>query len=253
MRPSQSDLALLAGRARRLLAVFPHPDDESYGCAGALARAGADPEAAAVLLCLTHGEASSMGSARGLDPDGVARLRGRRMEQVAGLLGLDGMVVESLPDSKLAHLDIDEVAAPIRRVLEALRPQVVIGHDPRGVNGHLDHIATHWALRVALRDHGPLRFAMLAYPPSVCEAAKPRLLFPTPEDDIDAVVYLSPDEVEAKEACLRTHEALVTLRADGGPGLLLRPPVERYDFFGEPLDEPVDDLFSGLPSRARTP
>ena len=42
------------------------------------------------------------------------------------------------------------------------------------------------------------------------------------------------------------HEALVTLRDDGEPELIRRPPIERYAFFGERFDPPLDDLFAGL-------
>ncbi|MHC4549236.1 MAG: PIG-L deacetylase family protein [Planctomycetota bacterium] len=237
-------LASLRGCARRVLAVFPHPDDEAYGCAGTLARAGADPEAAAVLFCVTRGEASSMGPARGLRPAEVGDLRERRLEQVAAILRLDGLVVGDFPDGGLDRSDARALAAAVRRVIEAFRPQVLIGHDPRGVNAHPDHIATHWATRHALAGEDAVRFAMLAYPPSVAEAARPRLLFPTPLEEIDAVLHLTPDEIEAKERCLRIHEALVTLQPGGDGRLLHRPPVERYDFLGEERSPPVSDLFA---------
>ena len=46
---------------------------------------------------------------------------------------------------------------------------------------------------------------------------------------------------------LRLHEALVTLRADhDDETLLLRPPIERYDFLGEDFTPPADDLFAAL-------
>ena len=76
-------LKALSRRKKRLLAVFPHPDDEAYGCAGALARAGRDPDGAAVLLCLTRGEASKMGPERGLSPDEVCDSLSRRGTRVA--------------------------------------------------------------------------------------------------------------------------------------------------------------------------
>ena len=235
-------LRSLRPRARRLLAVFPHPDDESYGCAGTLKRLAADPDAATVLLCLTRGEASEMGPARGLGPEEVADLRAQRMEEVGRILGLDGLIVGELPDGRLAHCALDAVAAAIVSVLRAFEPQVVIAHDPRGVNAHGDHIATHWALRHALLGK-QVRLAMLAYPASVAEEIKPRLLFPTPEDEIDAILHLTEEEIEAKERCLRIHEAFVTMR-DAAGTLLRRPPVERYDFLGEERSPPVSDVFA---------
>jgi len=237
------ELTSLRNRARRLLVVLPHPDDESYGPGGTLARTAADPDGAAVCYCMTRGEASSMGPERGLAPDEVADLRTKRMEQVGAILGLDGLLLGDFPDGGMARCGLDATAAAIAGVLDALRPQVVIGHDPRGVNAHPDHIATHWALRHALLGREGIRFAMIAYLTELAEAVAPRLLFATPEEEIDAVLHLSAREIEAKEACLRVHEAIVTLREDADEGLLLRPPVERYDFLAEDRAQPVSDLF----------
>ena len=53
--------------------------DENDRGVRTLARAGADPDTAAVCLCLTRGEASSMGPQRGLTPAQVAELRTQRL------------------------------------------------------------------------------------------------------------------------------------------------------------------------------
>jgi LmbE family N-acetylglucosaminyl deacetylase len=243
---SAEQLTELRTSAKRLLAVFPHPDDESYGPAGTLARAGAERDTAVVVFCMTRGEASSIGKERGISPDEVAELRHERLMRVADHLKLDAMLIGEEPDGKMAYRPLDHMSASIFAVLEAFRPQVVIAHDPRGVNAHPDHIATHWALRHALLRASRTRVAMMAYPEELADALKPRLLFATPESEIDAVVHLSDAEIEAKEACLRAHDALITLRDDADPSLLRRPPVERYDFLGEDFDPPLDDLFAEL-------
>ena len=240
------ELTALRTKPRRLLAVFAHPDDEAYGCAGTLARVGGDADASAVLLTMTRGEASSMGPQRRLSPEQVGQLRESRLEDVAEITRLDGLLVPGLPDGRLARLDLDVLAAPIRAAIEAFAPQVVVTHDARGVNGHADHIATHWAVRHALGGSAGVRLALIAYTPETAEAAQPRLLFATALDEIDATLDLDAAEIDAKEACLQVHEALVTLREEPAEGLLQRPPVEHYDFLGQPQDPPVGDLFSGL-------
>ena len=185
-----------------------------------------------------------MGPRCGLTPAAVGDLREERLVQVAGHVGLDGLLLAGLPDGRLARLDLEELAAPVRAVLEVFAPQVVVTHDARGVNGHADHIAGHWGVRRALAGHSKVRLAQVAYTPATCEAARPRLLFPTREEEIDASLHLSAAEIEAKEACLRVHEALVTLRPDAPPGFLARPPIEHYDYLGEDFDPPRDDLFA---------
>ena len=246
---SADGLTALRERARRLLVVLPHPDDESYGCAGTLARLGSDPDAATVFLCLTRGEASSMGPQRGLSSDEVATLREQRLVEVAATVKLDALLIGRFPDSGMAYADLGELSASIVETIDAFEPQVVINHDPRGVNAHPDHIASHWALRDALRDRSDIRFAMLAYPAEVCEAIKPRLLFPTPDDEIDVVIHLTDEETEKKERCLRIHEALVTLLPDGEPGLLHRPPIERYDDTVALSRDAAEDVRRGRPHR----
>ena len=238
-------LQAFSGQAKRVLAVFPHPDDESYGPAGLLARRGNEPDGSAASFVMTRGEASSMGPQKGLDPDGVADLRRDRLLAVADELGLDGLLIGDFPDGGMARCPLEEMAGAIGRVIDAYRPHVVIGHDARGVNAHPDHIAAHWAIRRALenRPAQDIRFAMMAYTQDVVDAVAPRLLFPTPEPEIDAVVRLDAAEAAAKERCLEIHEALVTLRADHpNADLLRRPPIERYSFFGEDHTPPLPDV-----------
>ncbi len=233
--------------ARRLLAVFAHPDDESYGCAGLLARVGAAGGAAA-LHCLTRGEASSMARARGISPAAVGALRAGRLERVAELCGLTELHVDDLPDGGLAREPLALVAARVGAVIDAFAPTVVVTHCARGVNGHLDHVAAHWAVRRALEDRSGVRLALVAYRPEACAAAKPRLLFPTREDEIDVTVHLDAREIAIKEACLRVHEAIATLdpaRA-AETGWFLRPPVEEFDLLGTSFHPPVEDVFAGL-------
>jgi LmbE family N-acetylglucosaminyl deacetylase len=227
-----SDLISLRDRPRRLLSVFAHPDDEAYACIGALHRTATDPGGAAVHLSLTRGEASTILARRGLSPSEVGELREERMVRVAGHAKLHGLMVMDLPDGRLAFSPLSAVSERIGDVLEALRPQVLIGPDPRGVNAHPDHIAAHWAIRAALSTRPEVRFAMVAHTEAEVEAIRPRLLFSTPESEIHVVLELTPEEVAAKEACLRVHDALVTHDPDHDGDLLYRPPVERYSFLG---------------------
>lgn len=242
-------LRRLRKRSRRVLAVFAHPDDESYGCAGTLARVGADPDAAAVLLCLTSGEASTVLAGKGLTPEAVRAEREARMGKVVKRLGVDLLLLPRFPDGRLAHQPLHEVGGLVRSVVKTFEPGVVITQDARGVNGHPDHIAAHWAVRYALEGQGARlpgaprpRLAALAYTRDVAEQAKPRLIFPTPDAEIDAVITLTPDEVDAKEDCLRIHDAIVTLKDAPDAIRVRRPGIECYDLLGEDHDPPLEDL-----------
>lgn len=60
-------------RATSVLAVCAHPDDESFGLGAALS-AFVDSGCATAVLCLTHGEASTLGEAPTLGA-GLGRTR----------------------------------------------------------------------------------------------------------------------------------------------------------------------------------
>jgi LmbE family N-acetylglucosaminyl deacetylase len=247
------ELRRLRKRKRRLLAVFAHPADESYGCAGALARAGADPGAATVLVCLTSGEASTVLAARGLVPEEIRDLREDRMARVKRRLGVDLLILPRLPDGRLAREPLHAVGGLVRSVARTLAPQVVISQDARGVNGHPDHVAAHWAVRYAFEGEGARgpdalapRHAAVVYGPEVAEMVRPRLIFPTADEEIDVVLRLTEAEIHAKEECLAVHEAVVTLRELGKEDgtRTYRPPIETYDLLGEDHTPPLDDLFA---------
>lgn len=137
--------AMKRGRARRLLAVLAHPDDESLGFGGTLARyasAGAD----VFLLTATRGEGGRFrghrpDDARHPGPAALGEIREAELRAAGSMLGLRDVAVLGYPD---AHLDrtpprqaIDRIARHVRRV----RPDVVVTFGPDGGYGHPDHIA----------------------------------------------------------------------------------------------------------------
>lgn len=233
----------------RVLLVVPHPDDESYGCSGTLQRLVARTGTAVVCLVLTSGEAATVGRERGIPPAELARIREQRLARIRDRLGLGGLLLARLPDGGLARLSLAELATVVRTGIELVAPQVVLGHDPRGVNAHPDHIAAHWGLRRALEGSPVRRFGMLAHDAESAESAAPRLLFPTHRRRIHWTVELTPEEIRGKERCLEEHEAIITLdpRVAAEGDRTLRPPREQWEFFGEADGVVRDDLFAALP------
>jgi N-acetylglucosamine malate deacetylase 2 len=130
-----------------LAAVLAHPDDESFGCAGALALAH-DAGATTRLLVVTRGEAGT--------PDGEAdpSFGDRREAELIGAakaIGLDEVsILDGYPDGGVADHDFDTLIEEIASWLVDRRPQAVITFGPHGVTGHPDHVvvgsATRWAV-----------------------------------------------------------------------------------------------------------
>ncbi len=155
----------------RLLAVLAHPDDESLGTGGTLARyarEGVDVH----LVTATRGD---QGRYRGEKdgpshpgPQALARLREGELRAAAEVLGVRSLEILGYGDGVLddapAHEAVARIAATIRRV----RPQVVITFGPDGAYGHPDHIAicqfTTAAIVAAADPERPLAGAPIAVP-----------------------------------------------------------------------------------------
>ena len=69
-------------RPKRMLAIFAHPDDESFGAGGTLAKY-AHQDVQVVLLCLTRGEAGIPG----VKPEEAGDIRMRELRQAAESTG----------------------------------------------------------------------------------------------------------------------------------------------------------------------
>ncbi len=130
-----------------LPAVLAHPDDESFGCAGALALAH-DAGATTRLLVATRGEAGTPDGEP--DPDFGGK-REAELIAAARAIGLDEVsVLDGYPDGGVADESFERLVEEIAAWLADRRPAAVITFGPHGVTGHPDHVAvgsaTRWAV-----------------------------------------------------------------------------------------------------------
>jgi LmbE family N-acetylglucosaminyl deacetylase len=148
---------------RRLLAVFAHPDDESFGPAGTLAVhavAGVDVHVAV----MTDGAAGT--PAAGFPPgDELALVRRRELRAAAKQLGAtvhhltyrdSGFIGDPRNDDPDAFMNVD-AAGPVSDLVMLIRqvkPDVVITHDENGGYRHPDHIRCHNLTRAAFEAAG---------------------------------------------------------------------------------------------------
>ena len=131
----------VADQPLRLLAVLAHPDDESLGIGGTLAKYAAEG-VETYLVTATRGERGWRGDAAA-DPGLEAFGKVREAELLAAATILDVREVQFLNyiDGDLDRANsagaIGQIAAHLRRV----RPQVVLTFGPEGAYGHPDHMA----------------------------------------------------------------------------------------------------------------
>lgn len=130
--------------AHQVLAVCAHPDDESFGL-GAIISTLIDHGASIDLVCLTHGEASTLGSSGNL-----AEARRSELAAAATELGISTIHQFDHPDGQLSTVDVGLLATAIEPF--AVGSDLILVFDEGGITGHPDHIhATAAAMAVADR------------------------------------------------------------------------------------------------------
>lgn len=154
-----------------IVAVLAHPDDESFGMGGTLARYAAQGAAVHVVLA-TRGEAGIPG----VVPSRAGAIREAEARAACTILGVRSLRFLDYLDGQLAQVDDNTAVERLIGQLRLLRPDVVVTFGPDGISGHPDHIAVG-------------RWTDLAFDRLCAEPGGPRLLY-----------YLAPSEA-TQQAC----------------------------------------------------
>jgi N-acetyl-1-D-myo-inositol-2-amino-2-deoxy-alpha-D-glucopyranoside deacetylase len=145
-----------------LLCVVAHPDDETFGCGGTLAKYAGEGVRVA-LICGTLGEVGEISDPSLASQDNLGEIREQELRAAADALGVSDLFILGYRDSGMAGTpdndhpnafsgaNRDDIVREVVRVIRQLNPQVVITFDPKGGYGHPDHIMAHKAAVEAFR------------------------------------------------------------------------------------------------------
>lgn len=149
----------------KILYIFPHPDDESFGPAAAI-HAQLQQGHEVYLYTLTKGGASRQRLKYNLSIEEMGEVRYREMLQVQKVLGLTGMTVDDFPDGELKELDPRNIEDAIESHIRALQPSIVVSYPVHGISGFHDHLVTHAVVKrvfLAMRENGATYLRRLAF------------------------------------------------------------------------------------------
>jgi LmbE family N-acetylglucosaminyl deacetylase len=125
----------------RLLLVFAHPDDESMGMGGTLAKYAAE-EIETYLVCASRGEKGWCGPEEQNPDSGVlAEIRTKELGNAVSELGMKGLYFLDYIDGEVDQADPAEAMGKIVTHIWRVMPQVVVTFPADGNYGHPDHIA----------------------------------------------------------------------------------------------------------------
>jgi LmbE family N-acetylglucosaminyl deacetylase len=125
----------------KLLSVFAHPDDESMGMGGTLAKYSAEG-VEVHLICASRGEQGWSGPEE--QNPGLSRLgqiRTLELQNAVKELGVKNLYFLDYIDGEVDQVSYDEAIRKILTYIRRIKPQVVVTFPPDGNYGHPDHIA----------------------------------------------------------------------------------------------------------------
>jgi LmbE family N-acetylglucosaminyl deacetylase len=128
--------ALMADRS--LMCVLAHPDDETFGPGGTIAKYAREGVRVSVVIA-TSGQA---GRTAGLasTPDELGRIREDEARAAGRFLGVSAIHFFGYMDGKLDEADEAEVEERVARLIREEKPDVIITFGPEGAgNEHRDH------------------------------------------------------------------------------------------------------------------
>jgi LmbE family N-acetylglucosaminyl deacetylase len=125
----------------RLMCILAHPDDESLGTGGILARYAAEGVVTS-LVTATRGERGWQGNAAAYPgPHALGQMREAELRAATQVLALREVVFLNYQDGELDRANPAEAIGQLVAHVRRLRPDVVVTFDPTGYYGHPDHIA----------------------------------------------------------------------------------------------------------------
>lgn len=125
---------------KNVFAIYPHPDDETFGKGGALAQ-HAKEGANITLVCATSGQMGRrMGKPFFANRETLWEIRERELHGACKALGINDLRLWRLLDKTLQFEDPEELADRVEKELRDVKPDLVYTYYPK-YSVHPDHDA----------------------------------------------------------------------------------------------------------------
>lgn len=233
----------------KILYIFPHPDDESFGPAPAIS-AQLRQGHKVYLLTLTKGEATKQRFRLGVNKKEMGEIRYKEMKCVEKVLGLSGMEVLDLPDNELKNLNPIEIENVIESHIHKIEPDVVVTYAVHGVSGFHDHLVTHAVVKRAfckIKDEAypyPKRLAFFTRMGEVDRDGKFRLEA-SADDEIKFIEKCNEEDMQKFRDALDCYETYQQVIEDSNVKKVVTNEVP-FEIFGEEIDGRLNSLVDNL-------
>lgn len=131
---------------KRVLCVFAHPDDESFGPGGTIYK-WAHNGAIIHLLCATRGENGNNHTKKE-----TAKIRSQELKNATNILGIRKVTFLRFTDGCICNKELPSLMEKITRKVKSFQPDIMMTFDLNGVSGHIDHMTVASAVTKVFLD-----------------------------------------------------------------------------------------------------
>ncbi|GAA0487044.1 hypothetical protein GCM10008986_10610 [Salinibacillus aidingensis] len=168
------------GKARKVLVLAPHMDDETIGAGGTLHK---HTQTGAEVYCVFVTDGSN--SVSDLDKTELTAARKNEINQVQGIIGFKDVYYMDLPDGKVKSNN--ESQEKLKSIIEKIQPDLI--YCTPFVDAHPDHVATGEILSDTLRQ---MNYS--------CMVRLYEINCPIPPDEINCIIDISDTLKYKKQA-----------------------------------------------------
>ncbi len=202
----------------KALLIFAHPDDETFGCGGTIAKlvkAGVIVN----LITATTGQAGMTGEYGDITPEELGKVREKEHAEAAKILGISNIHYLGLMDGEVSKHSVSELVKMLMPLIEKEDPDLVITFEKNGASNHPDHKQMSLAATEAFKQWMKkatkyVRLYHLAVPKSYLKAYEDAGLSMkafgtpqgTPDEDITTIIDTS-DVFEIKDKAAMMHKS----------------------------------------------
>ena len=233
----------------RILYVFPHPDDESYGPAAVMHKQISESHEV-FLLTLTKGGATKQRLKLNHSVKEMGEIRYKEMLNVAETLQLTGMNILDFEDSGLKEADPRIIETAVMNEINKTKPNVVVTYPVHGISGFEDHVITHSLVKRAFVEAKEKysflkRLAFYTITEEQAHSGEHFQLKGSGRNEIDCIVEVNETDIEKNRQaldCYITYKEVIEKTN-------IKTNINRYnafEFFMEDFAPPVNDLFEEL-------
>lgn len=167
-----------------LLAVFAHPDDETFRAGGMLTML-AHRGVRVQIVTATRGEAGFSGETDSPNPGELATIRENELRCACHVLKIEPPIILDYADGYLSMCDSGDLCFDLLFIIEKFQPQVMLSFGPDGLSGHLDHIVIGRSVdKVCLKHQKSVALYHMAVPFSIKQSLGMDKIIQVPDEQI---------------------------------------------------------------------